>query len=232
MPQSDDDPRYTTPEFLDRWQVVRQLLADRIIEGSLEPGATLSETELAHEYGTSRGPIRTALQDLARVGLVSAGEATKRRMSVARFETRDIDELYEVICGLERIAAPLAIANSTDEDIANLWRALERLEQAQATGELRLSVRADLAFHQQLVDMSGNSRLLGLWSTIVEQIRYSIATTQRSIKRIVWAEANRPIAEAVATRDPIAAEEAIVQAFETAHRRIVEYRKETERGGT
>ncbi|MDR2567445.1 MAG: GntR family transcriptional regulator [Bifidobacteriaceae bacterium] len=228
MTQSGANPDGLVLEYLNPWQIVRQSLADRIIDGSLKPGAPLSETTLANEYGLSRGPIRTALQDLARVGLVTPGEATKRRMGVARFEARDIDELHEVTCGLERIAARISAKNATDDDISTLYQHLEEMEQAQQTDELYLSVKTDLAFHQHLVDMSDNSRLLILWSTMVEQIRYTIATTRRSVHQIIWAESNRPIAEAVAAHDSDAAEKAVVRAFEVAHRRVVDYRLQAE----
>jgi DNA-binding GntR family transcriptional regulator len=85
--QADPEPL----EYLERWQLVRQGLRDEIIAGKLLPGEVLSEGELAARYGVSRGPIRSALQDLHRVGLVQGG-ASRRRMRVATFTQRDVDE--------------------------------------------------------------------------------------------------------------------------------------------
>lgn len=206
-------------DYQDRWQIVRQSLRDRIIEGSLHPGEILSEVALAEHYGVSRGPIRTALQDLARVGLVTPG-ATRRRMSVARFDARDIDELYDVTCGIERMAVRTVASMATESDIDELYTMLRKLEEAQRSGDQNASADSDLMFHQHIVDLSGNRRLLMLWLIIAEQIRYVIATTQRADPSVAWAAFNQPIADAIAAHDPDGAERAVINIFEDAHARI------------
>ena len=156
--QSEPEPL----EYLERWKLVRHGLRDEIIAGRLLPGDVLSEGELAERYGVSRGPIRSALQDLRRVGLVEGG-ATRRRMQVATFTQRDVDELYDVAMALERAAARATAAVATPAQVAELKQLLRNLDETQATGDLSASADADLRFHHKIVVYSRNRRLLDVW---------------------------------------------------------------------
>ena len=48
----------------------RRVLKDNIVEMELEPGAMVSENELAAQMGVSRTPVREALMDLAKCRVV------------------------------------------------------------------------------------------------------------------------------------------------------------------
>ncbi|MBA3875810.1 MAG: hypothetical protein C0498_02555, partial [Anaerolinea sp.] len=47
---------------------VADRLRDEILDGRLAAGSRLVEAELAERFGVSRGPVRDALQELARAG--------------------------------------------------------------------------------------------------------------------------------------------------------------------
>jgi DNA-binding GntR family transcriptional regulator len=207
-------------DYLDRWQVIRRVLRDDIIAGTLRPGEVLSEAQLAQRFRVSRGPVRTALQDLARVGLVVGG-ASRRRVRVARFERKDIDELYEVQMGIERTAVRSVAGRVTDDDVDRLYELLEQLGAAQASGDSARLIDADLAFHEHIFRLSDNRRLFQLWLQVSEQVRCVIGITHRSSPHIVWSHFNRPIADAIAAGNPDAAEQAVITCFLTAHAGVI-----------
>lgn len=207
-------------DYLDRWQVIRRVLRDDIISGSLRPDEVLSEAQLAQRFGVSRGPVRTALQDLARVGLVVGG-ASRRRVRVATFGRKDIDELYEVQMGIERSAVRTAVGRVTGDDVARLYELLDELGAAQASGDPGRLIDADLAFHEHIFRLSDNRRLYELWLQVSEQVRCVIGITHRSSPEIRWAEFNRPIADAIAAADIDAAEQAVTTCFLTAHAGVI-----------
>jgi DNA-binding GntR family transcriptional regulator len=204
------------PEYLERWQIVRQAIRDEIIDGRLRPGDVLSEGVLAERYGVSRGPIRSALQDLVRVGLVVGG-ATRRRLRVATFSASDVDELYDLAMTLEQAAARAAATHATAAQIAELTKALELLDEAQAVGDVSARADADLRFHHLVVVYSRNRRLLDVWVTLEEQIRFVVAITHQADPEVVWARFNKPIADAIANHDPAAAEQAVVDIYHSAY---------------
>ena len=207
-------------DYLDRWQVIRRVLRDDIIAERLRPDEVLSEAQLAQRFGVSRGPVRTALQDLARVGLVVGG-ASRRRVRVARFERKDIDELYEVQMGIERTAVRAAAGRATAEDVQRLYELLAELGAAQASGDPARLIDADLGFHEHIFRLSDNRRLFELWLQVSEQVRCVIGITHRSSPEIVWSDFNRPIADAIAAGDRDTAEQAVITCFLTAHAGVI-----------
>src|SRR5260370_37271049 len=78
-------------------------LADRIKAGIIRwrypPGSSLRETDLAAEYGASRGPVREALRILELQGLVI--HAPRRGFKVKHYTADDLRQLYRLRAHLE-----------------------------------------------------------------------------------------------------------------------------------
>jgi DNA-binding GntR family transcriptional regulator len=206
------------PAHRELWEVVCAEIRDLIIGGEFTPGEPLAEAALAARFAVSRGPVRTALMELERVGLVTA--VPRRGMQVATFERTDIDELFDVTLGLERMAARTAAEIATPEQVRRLHELLDDLDAAQHRDGPLDAVEADLVFHRHLMETSGNRRLLDLWLRMSDEIRFVIAVTQRSLPNVEWASFNRPIADAVASGDADRAEAAVVACFTEAHAEI------------
>ena len=51
-------------------EMILTSLREQIINGSLAPQEKLVEADLAQQFGTSRGPVRDALKQLAMEGMV------------------------------------------------------------------------------------------------------------------------------------------------------------------
>jgi DNA-binding GntR family transcriptional regulator len=103
---------------LELWELVRAEIRNLIIMGEFAPGERLVESALAERFQVSRGPVRTALMELERVGLVNS--VPRRGIQVATFDRSDIDELFDVITALERIAGREAAERASDEQIERL----------------------------------------------------------------------------------------------------------------
>jgi DNA-binding GntR family transcriptional regulator len=200
------------------WEVVCGEIRNLIISGEFAPGERLVEASLAERFGVSRGPVRTALMELERVGLVRS--TPRRGVQVATFVREDVDELFDVTLALERMAAREAVENASAEQVERLGELLERLDEAQRSGDQTAAIEADLELHRHLVKASGNRRLLKLWTEISEEIRFVIAVVQRALPDVEWAGYNRPIIDAVASRDAERAERAVVSCFTEAHEEI------------
>jgi DNA-binding GntR family transcriptional regulator len=197
------------------WEAVRDEIRTLIISGVFAPGERLVEAALAERFAVSRGPVRTALAELERVGL--ARSVPRRGMQVATFTRADIDELFDVISALEAIAAREAAERASADQVSLLFELLVELDRAQNDGDQAGAVEADLELHRELVTASGNRRLLLLWSQISEEIRFVIAVTQRALPEVEWARYNRPIIDAVASRDADQAQAAVISCFTVAH---------------
>src|SRR5690606_39696857 len=77
-----------------------------IARGQLAPGARRIEQDVATRLGTSRTPVRSALQRLQQERYVTVpGGGKHARMMVAPLTMDDAQELFEIVGGLEAAAA-------------------------------------------------------------------------------------------------------------------------------
>lgn len=139
-----------------------------ILTGDIPVGSWLRQEDLAAQFGVSRTPVREALRGLQASGVV---EVLPRRGALVRGPTpKEIRDAYQVRAVLEGLAAELAAAWVTEEDLAQLRKAEELF--ASATRQLVEARGADAgdrwsqdwaaandAFHAVIVDAAGNARL-------------------------------------------------------------------------
>ena len=159
------------------WEQVLDELRLQIILGELTPGSRLVETELAHQFGVSRGPVRTALLNLERSGLVTS--SARRGVEVASYSSVDIRELYTVRTALEALAAREAAARCSPALVGRLNEQLDALDGFLAEGAAFEAAEADLAFHEEICASSGNRLLLVTWANLADQLAGIRARAQR-----------------------------------------------------
>jgi GntR family transcriptional regulator of gluconate operon len=150
-------------------------LAASVINGEFEPGERLVEADLASRYNLSRGPVRTALSTLHRLGLVEM--RPKRGMVVVTLTTTEVRDLYEVRIALER-AVVERLSTSSDVDWSTLRRLAEEVEEATRGGSTSESTKTSLDFHRELCALAGNERLLRAWEAHSALIRLAIRMRQ------------------------------------------------------
>lgn len=88
-------------------RTVADTLRDMIVRGELAPGSRVIERTVCARIQVSRTPMREALKLLEAEGLIELSQHKGARiMSFSEAEARD---LFEVIAGLESLAAELAV---------------------------------------------------------------------------------------------------------------------------
>ncbi|MFT3998611.1 MAG: GntR family transcriptional regulator [Rhizobium sp.] len=93
-------------------------LRDMIIEGELQPGSRIHETQMGQRLGVSRTPLREAIKFLASEGLVEL--VPTRGAIVRQFNAKDIKDMLLVLRTLESLAGRIACERATDEQIAHI----------------------------------------------------------------------------------------------------------------
>ncbi len=154
----------------DKPTLAEQLLT-RIRTGRYPPGTWLRQEALADEFAVSRTPIREALRQLEAQGIVHL--VPNQGALVRSPDAREIREAYQVRAELEGLAAHLAVAWITDEQIDRLRRAQRAFitaveaatpgsEKAAGPSHARRTsnwVEANDEFHAVIIEASGNQRL-------------------------------------------------------------------------
>lgn len=144
---------------------VTEALRGALVSGELEPGTLYSAPTLAARFGVSATPVREAMLDLAKEGLVDAVRNKGFRITVV--SDRALDELTEIRELLEVPTVARLAGQLSAEDIDELRLMVAGLEQAAEAGDLIRYVEADREFHLRLLALSGNEQLV----TVVGELR-------------------------------------------------------------
>ncbi|MFZ1755494.1 MAG: GntR family transcriptional regulator [Caldilineaceae bacterium] len=148
---------------------VYQTLREQILQGKYEPGQKLNLALLAQELQVSNTPIREAMVRLERLGLVETVPYAGPK--IKRLNVGQLQDIYDVRIALEELAVRL-VAKSEDPDAFNgMAAALEMQERACNGDDPRAVVDADRAFHDALVQASGNSVLLEMLPNLSARTR-------------------------------------------------------------
>ncbi len=140
-----------------------------IVSGVLKPGERLVETAIAEQMGISRAPVREAIRLLEHEGFVVS--FPRKGSFVIELTRADIEEIYTLRTALEGLAIKLALPYFTSEEIDKLDVMVEKMHQAAENQDMFQLVEWDHAFHNHIVQMSRNDRLLQAWLRMSAQMR-------------------------------------------------------------
>jgi DNA-binding GntR family transcriptional regulator len=151
-----------------REQVAKALRA-AVISGQLEPGVVYSAPMLAGTFGVSATPVREAMLDLAKEGLVEA--VRNKGFRVVELSDRDLDELTELRMLIE-VPTTARLAGRLDEAALAGLRTLSRqIEAAAMSGDLIAYLETDREFHLTLLGHGGNRQLVDLVAELRSKAR-------------------------------------------------------------
>jgi DNA-binding GntR family transcriptional regulator len=191
-----------------RRATVEDELRDAIVNGRLHPTQRLVEAELTEALGVGRSAVRTALARLEQEGLVE--HERNRGAWVRLVDEREAVEILEARAVLEGLAARQAARKADARDIAALRRRVERMRRLLDSGDLLGASDENAALHRRLLEIAGHGTATRLISTLKSQlVRFQYRTillpgrSERSLAE------HAAIVEAVAARDPDAAERAM-----------------------
>lgn len=184
------DPLRSEPALIDQ---VYGRLVEAISDGSLLPGERLTQERVARLLDVSRQPVSHALQLLKHHGLVI--EHGRRGLAVAPLDATRIWHLYQVRESMDGLAARLA-----SERVASGQLHKDAIDILQRTLQVGCAlddstpiidlVRADVAFHMAIHDLSGNPEIARTVSEQWPQFMRSMAVVLDSKARrsLVWKE--------------------------------------------
>jgi DNA-binding GntR family transcriptional regulator len=204
------------------WEVIAERLRQSILNGQIQAGDRLIEMELAEEFGTSRGPVREAFQELAREGLIV--DLPRRGAVVSTLTGHDLSEVYAVREALDSAASRIVIRAASNDDIAGLEVHLDALDAAPPAGGSYLDLAIhDLAFHRALVALAGNRRMTTISEQMLTQTMLLLRTAARynpTLRSTMRPEAHRDILAALLARDEPAARAAVEAHYRYAEERL------------
>jgi DNA-binding GntR family transcriptional regulator len=160
-----------SPSLRDR---VLQRVRSEIVSGHAIPGTMYSVPALANDLGVSTTPVREALLELSRTGLLSP--MRNRGFRVEPTSLDDLHNLFALRDLLERYAM-VAVAKKRISDTDHLRALAEDVASAVKQNDVEGYIETDRAFHQELVGHAGNPLLTRLVMGLRDEMRlYGIDT--------------------------------------------------------
>lgn len=148
---------------------VYEKLKRKLLTGEIKPGTRMMEVELAGSLGVSRTPIREAVRQLEKEGLVTI--APGRGAFASEISLRDIIDTLSVREDLDALAASLAAEKITKADRERLEELTQKYEAAIKSGDHDAMIHADEKFHRKIVKISGNKTLAMVAKTVQAQVQ-------------------------------------------------------------
>jgi DNA-binding GntR family transcriptional regulator len=184
---------------------VYEAIRDKIVRSECGPGTHLYLATLAAELGVSTMPVRGAILRLTGEGLVHS--LPRRGAIVAPFSFPEFEELQELRCGIEGVAARVGAKHVTPKDLRRMRAILAEYEKPHTLDEyLSLEWEAYLCCY----GASGRDRTMRL---ILEYGRLA----ERYVRVAVGSQFDREhsslllgrLIDACEAQDPVLAESAV-----------------------
>ncbi|MFT3954723.1 MAG: GntR family transcriptional regulator [Piscinibacter sp.] len=189
---------HVAPDLVDQ---VYQALLGAIADGTLAPGARITQEDLAQQFDVSRQPVLQALRLLKQDGLVL--DAPGRGVQVAPLTAAGIAAVYQVRGALDALAARLAAQRGEALDP----KLIERGRKAARGRSVQAMIDADAAFHTAVYAASGNALIPRSAQLHWAHIRRAMGASLQAaaLRESVWDE-HEAIAQAIAAGDAERAE--------------------------
>ncbi len=162
------------------WHRVVEAMRRAIVVGELAPGAHLKEPVLAELFGVSRLPVREAIAQLEREGLVRI--EPRRGAYVVGVTEQDIHDIYECRLLLETYAIERTAQRIDAEGVAALNALIARMEAAMAAGQVQTVAASDMAFHRLIIGLSGNRALSNAWEPLAPLIETALGIAEATVE--------------------------------------------------
>lgn len=148
-------------------QVANQM-REAIKFGKLKSGDRLIETDIANSMQIGRNAVREAIRYLEKEGLVTTAPFKGAHVTIPKID--EIDQMFEVMSGLEGMCARLAAQKMINRDLKKVERLHAELEKHYAKKDIKAYLETNWAFHEFIQELSKNKVL----NEVVSGLRQTI----------------------------------------------------------
>jgi DNA-binding GntR family transcriptional regulator len=147
---------------------VADSLRRAILEGVFTPGERLVERQIAEKFQISKTPVREALQELKRRGLVTS--RTHRGTEVRVVDAQMVRDIYQVRMALEPEAIRWAVPAHDEASCAAMRGLLQRAADSGQSGDLVELIFVNRELHTMLLAPCPNQMLKDMIEELSDQV--------------------------------------------------------------
>ena len=177
-------------------------IVQKINDYELSSGEIVSDLELSNELNISRTPVREAMQQLIDIGLL---ERTATKVVVRSITLTDIAEIFQIREAIEIMSVKIILSRGglNETQKLELMDIHQNLCNDISNGNFDKNFSDDTAFHEKLIEYSGNTRMEDIcrritlqsqrlrWLTLLTPSRY--AGTRDEHERIIQGILNQDL---------------------------------------
>jgi DNA-binding GntR family transcriptional regulator len=179
---------------------VANVLRAAVVAGQMRPGVVYSVPALAERFGVSATPVREAMLDLAKEGLVDP--VRNKGFRVTELSDEDLDDITQLRALIEVPTVTQLAATITDEEIEALRPLAQAIVDGAAEGDLIRYLEDDRRFHLRLLALADNPRLVETVRVLRAQTRlYGLDLLVEQDVLTASAAEHHEILDALAARD-------------------------------
>jgi DNA-binding GntR family transcriptional regulator len=190
--------------------VAMERICSLLLDGAVPFDVPLSERAIAEAIAIGRMPVREALRDLAREGIVAVEPG--RGTFLRRLDATEVTKLLEVRLAIEGMAARLAAEKGFVGELPQIAEDLRALAKQPFTGRrIRDAEAIGDRVHRAIVEGAGNDILNSLYAGLRLRIGISLRLVQlREVDRIrETVDEHLAVAEAILARQATRAVKAL-----------------------
>lgn len=180
-----------------------------ILAGELPSGAKLTESTLADQLGVSRGPVREAFRMLEEAGLVRTEK--NRGVFVRDVPIEEALQIFEVRAAMDLYVGRKLAQSLGTTQVKELRQLVDAMEQAVKAESAQDYHRFNLKFHDRLLELAGNDKLLATYRKLVNELSLFRRQNLTNESMAVYSREHRQIVKAIAAGDADAAGQAMFQ---------------------
>lgn len=138
-------------------EIVYEELKNAIFSGAISKDEYLTETVLAESLNTSRTPVREAVSDLVKDGLLVA--VPRKGLKVREISPEEKEQIFFLRISIEKEVLRRLVHQVTPEQIQTLRDIIEEMQQTIPENNRIANIDLDQKFHRAMIEFSGQNLL-------------------------------------------------------------------------
>lgn len=138
-------------------EIVYDQLKRSILSGELDPNQMMTETSLAESLHISRTPVREAVGDLTKEGLLI--HIPRKGFKVRRIDEDDMEQILYLRISIEMRSVKMLIDHITDEELKKLDALIDEQQIAIQNNDRIRYIELDQILHRHLLKLSNQNIL-------------------------------------------------------------------------
>lgn len=194
-------------------------LKELIITGALEPGELQNEKRLADALGVSRTPVREALLELSREGMVAF--VPGKGVEVCKLTAQQVREVFEIRRIIEGYVIKKITPRLTDADLKEIDKNISNQDKMLQRTDRLAFIEYDKQFHLYLASKIGNQQIESILDNLRDQMHLmGIRAVEDDSRMKQVIEEHRAIFAGLMAKNPQEAFNALISHLENTEKTI------------